>query len=115
MRVDRLSRHLYDVAKMSNTKIEEQALADRPLYETIVQHRYNFNRLGGVDYNLHQPQTIDPIPIESVLDDWGADYNKMVEQMIYETSPPSFVELLTTLKRLKEKINALPWRFQTKF
>jgi predicted nucleotidyltransferase component of viral defense system len=115
MRVDRLSRHLYDVYKLSRTDFAEKALKDRQLYETIVEHRYKFTRIGGVDYNLHQPQTINMLPIPQVLEAWKADYKTMLEQMIYEEKPPSFDEIIMELTRLKDKINALTWKFKNQF
>lgn len=115
MRVDRLSRHLYDIAKLSKTAFAEKALRDPELYETIVAHRYKFTRVGGVDYNLHQPQSINPLPIAAVVDAWKADYNTMIEQMIYEEDPPSFDQLLAELTELKQKLNAVPWRFKAIF
>jgi hypothetical protein len=35
--------------------------------------------------------------------------------MIYEENPPSFDEIIADLTKLKSKINALPWKFQTPF
>ena len=115
MRVDRLSRHLYDVVKLSKTEFAEIALSDQQLYETIVEHRYSFTRIGGIDYNLHQPQTINPIPIAEVIDAWKADYKTMIEQMIYEENPSSFEEVIEELNKLKSRINSLPWKFKTTF
>ena len=115
MRVDRLSRHLYDVYKLSRTDFADKALKDRKLYETIVEHRYKFTRIGGVDYNLHQPQTINMLPIPQVLDTWKADYKIMLDQMIYEEKPPSFDEIIMELTRLKDKINALTWKLENQF
>lgn len=115
MRVDRLSRHLYDVAKLFDTEFADKALGDPNLYETIVQHRYTYTRVSGVDYNLHRPQSINPLPIAAVDDAWRADYNTMVEQMIYEKDPPSYDELLATLSRLKTKINTLSWQLICQF
>jgi predicted nucleotidyltransferase component of viral defense system len=115
MRVDRLSRHLYDVYQLSKTEFAENALNDKVLYETIVNHRYNFTRIGNVNYNEHQPQTIDPIPIPAVLEAWKADYRTMLEQMIYEKNPPTFDEIISGLTNLKNRINSLPWKFEMKF
>jgi hypothetical protein len=55
IRVERLSRHLYDVYQLSQTKFADIALQDKELYETIVKHRLKFTKVGDVDYNLHQP------------------------------------------------------------
>ena len=115
MRVDRLSRHLYDVFKLSGKDFAVKALSNRELYRTIVDHRYKFNRIGHINYNLHQPQTIDMLPPTQVMDAWKADYATMVEQMIYETNPPTFNELISELTRLKEKINSMEWKFEIEF
>ena len=68
MRVDRLSRHLYDIFHLTNAGIAEKAINDKELYETIVVHRYKFSRVGEVDYNLHNPKTVNPIPINKKLE-----------------------------------------------
>ena len=115
IRVDRLSRHLYDVVKLSKSEYAEKALTDKELYETIVIHRHKYTRVAGVNYNEHQPKTINPIPIPEVIAAWEADYKTMLEQMIYEEKKPSFEEIISELTHLKNKINALDWEFETKF
>ncbi|PKQ63227.1 hypothetical protein BZG02_10800 [Labilibaculum filiforme] len=114
IRVDRLSRHLYDVSQLSKTKFADIALADKLLYETIVNHRYRFAKLGGVDYNLHQPQSINLIPIPEMINAWEKDYNTMQEQMIYGESP-SFKEMIEQLKNFTERIHAIPWTINGTF
>src|SRR5690606_31524918 len=79
MRVDRLSRHLYDIYQLTKAQVAEKAIKDKALYETIVAHRYKFSRVGDVDYNLHNPKTIDPIPVADKIDEWKADYSRMME------------------------------------
>lgn len=108
MRVDSLSRHLYDIYQLSKSKFAEKAISDKDLYQTIVQHRKRFAKLGGVDYNLHQPQTINPIPIPEVIDEWKKDYIKMQEQMIYGESP-SFENMIESIKTTVDRINRLEW------
>lgn len=110
IRVDRLSRHLYDVSKMSTTEYANLAFQNKALYETIVNHRKKFTKVGGVDYNLHQPQSINPIPIPEVINAWKIDYNKMLEQMIYESNPPSFTEVIASLEELKIRVNTIKWK-----
>jgi len=115
IRVNRLSRHIYDVVKMAQTKVVDKALSNRELYQNIVNHRFSFSRVGGVDYNLLQPQTIDPLPIPELSKVWKEDYSIMVEQMIFEPSPPSYSQLIEQLTSLKERINQLPWQIETNF
>ena len=114
IRVERLSRHLYDVYQLSKTEIKQNALNDTALYETIVKHRYNFTRISKVDYNLHQPQTINPIPPNEVIKAWKADYSTMLSEMIYGDAP-TFEELIQELIVLRTEINNLNWKMQSEF
>jgi predicted nucleotidyltransferase component of viral defense system len=115
IRVDRLSRHLYDIYQLSKTDFATKAFEDIDLYETIVNHRHKFTRVGGVNYNLHQPKSINPIPTAKFIEAWKADYNTMIEQMIYEENPPSFEEMMNSLTNLKKSINTLNWEFASHF
>jgi predicted nucleotidyltransferase component of viral defense system len=114
IRVVRLSRHLYDVFQLSKTEIKQKALDDKELYATIVKHRYNFTRISKVDYNLHQPKTINPIPPTEVIKAWEADYNTMLSEMIYGDAP-TFEELIQELTLLRAEINNLNWKMNIEF
>ncbi len=115
IRVDRLSRHLYDIFQLINAGYAEKAIENKKLYETIVRHRYVYSRIGGVDYNLHQPQTINPIPTSEFIDDWEADYKTMQEQMIYGESP-SFHKIIEVIQDFtKNSINKLEWKMDIEF
>lgn len=109
VRVDRLSRHLYDIDQLMDSEFCNIALADRELYITIVTHRRSFNAVKAVDYDsLYYPDTIDFIPPEEVLDGWKADYERMQESMIYGKSRP-FVSLLERLIALRERFRSITW------
>lgn len=115
MRVNRLSRHLYDVFHLTQAGVAARALSDKDLYETIVAHRYKFSRVGEVDYNLHHPQTLNPIPPKEVIADWEADYAKMKEDMIYEENKPSFKDLINNLEEVRKQLQAVEWKFELTF
>ncbi|MDV3832613.1 hypothetical protein CMU13_04600 [Elizabethkingia anophelis] len=108
IRVDRLSRHLYDVYQLSKTEFL-QAIENSELYKTIVDHRFNFTKVSGIDYNLLSPKTLDFIPINEVREAWERDYKKMREEMIYQQDAPTFYEILEQLKFIKNKINQQDW------
>ena len=78
-----MSRHLYDVYHLSKARFAEKAITNQQLYETIVLHRYTFTRVGGVNYNNHNPKFINPIPPSNIIFAWEIDYNAMLESMIY--------------------------------
>lgn len=115
MRVDRLSRHLYDVYHLTKAGVAEKAINDKELYETIVAHRYKFLRVGDVDYNLHNPKILNPIPPNDVIADWEADYAKMKEDMIYEVNKPSFDDLINNLNELRNQLQAVEWAFELEY
>lgn len=108
IRVDRLSRHLYDIEKLSKTEFAVTELKNGELYHTILTHRRKFNPIAGVDFSNHQPEKIAFIPSAHLLADWGADYKQMQENMIYGDTL-SFVELITKLAELQAKINGIKW------
>ena len=115
MRVDRLSRHLYDIFHLTKAGIATKAFNDKELYESIVAHRYKFSRIGDVDYNLHNPLKVNPIPVGGKMEEWKADYAKMKEDMIYEINKPSFEELINNLNDLRTQLQALEWQFDLNF
>jgi hypothetical protein len=115
MRVDRLSRHLYDIYQLTKAGIAKNAIADKDLYETIVAHRYRFSRIVDIDYNLHNPKTLNPAPVAAIIEAWKDDYGKMKEDMIYEEEKPSFEELVSNLEELCTQLQALEWAFELKF
>ena len=106
IRINRMSRHLYDIFQMSETPIADQALADKDLYLAVLEHRRTFIGLKGFDYDSLLPQTLNIIPPLAVREFWKQDYRSMQESMIYEESP-SFDQLINRLMALSGRINAL--------
>lgn len=115
MRVDRLSRHLYDIYQLTKAGIANKAISDKELYKTIVAHRHTFSRIREVDYNLHNPKTLNPIPPQTVIKAWKNDYLKMKEDMIYEENKPTFEELINNLNDLKKQLQNVEWNFTLVF
>lgn len=115
IRVNRLSRHLYDVYQLSKAGIDDKAINDKELYETIVAHRYKYSRVAHVDYNLHNPKFLNSIPKASVIHAWNEDYSKMKEDMIYEDFKPTFSDLIENLEVLINKLRGVNWKFELIF
>ncbi len=109
IRVDRLSRHLYDIEKLSQTAYSDIALQNGDLYNTIVAHRKHFAHVGRVDYKKHHPSTIKIVPPDKLLHLWESDYKQMQENMIYGEAL-SFSELIGKLTALQKRINDLQWK-----
>jgi len=106
IRVDRLSRHLYDVEMLMRTEYAEIALANKELYNDIIEHRSIYTKISNIDYNGHQHKSLNPLPPDTVIENWRKDYQRMQEEMIYGASLP-FDKLMERIKELKERINNL--------
>lgn len=104
IRVERLSRHLYDIEKLSQTEYAKIALQDTELYNTIVKHREKFTPISGINYDNHFPDKISFIPPDTILKDWQQDYEIMTQTMIYD-NPLPFDELIKRLTELQKRIN----------
>ena len=108
VRTERMSRHMYDICQILETPVAEQALAEKELYLSVVEHRRTFIGLRGFDYSTLLPRTLDIIPPDSILDSWRQDYKRMQETMIYGDSP-SFDKMIETLKGLNQRIHTLEY------
>lgn len=108
IRVDRMSRHIYDICMMADTPISDQAIADKDLYLSVMNHRRIFIGLRGFDYQTLLPQTLSILPPAIVRDAWKKDYQSMQESMIYEESP-SFEQMIEILTALNQRINAISY------
>ena len=106
IRIERLSRHLYDIEKLMDTSHGVDALKNSKLYNSIVAHRKKFNALRGLDYANHIPNKINITPPESVIKDYEMDYREMTKFMIYGEFL-KFEKLIIRIKELQTRINTL--------
>lgn len=106
IKVERKSRHLYDLEKLMDTKYGLAALQNKELYNIIVEHRRKLTPLRGIDYDNHTPDKINPIPPEPIIGRWAKDYAIMQESMLYNSSLP-FEKLMDRVRELKARINKL--------
>jgi hypothetical protein len=106
LRVERMSRHLFDLEKMMDTQIEIDAFADPALYRDIVEHRRHFIGLKNFNYDTLWPTTLSFLPPVEYEAAWEADYRSMQTNMIPGDSLP-YAELIERLMELNKKFIAL--------
>ncbi|MCD8207921.1 MAG: nucleotidyl transferase AbiEii/AbiGii toxin family protein [Bacteroidales bacterium] len=102
----RMSRHLYDMEKLMDTEYGRNALKERALYDSIVEHRRTYYALKYVDYDLLAPATIDFVLPERVLDAWKEDYANMRRFFIYGQSL-EFDALIQRLEDLQKRVRSI--------
>ena len=106
IRVERMSRHMYDIGQMMKTPIAERAINDEGLYRQVVEHRRTFIGLRGFDYDTLYPATLNIVPPTSIIEQWRIDYENMRMHMIYGESM-SFEELINKLRDLNDRVKRL--------
>ena len=105
VRVERMSRHIYDLAMMmdSENKIADRAIHNEALYKAVLEHRRKFIGLKGFNYDELYPATLCIVPNEDIARLWQDDYKFMCEHMIFG-QVPSFDELISKLSMLNEQL-----------
>jgi hypothetical protein len=107
VRIDRMTRHIYDLERMMDTDFAKDALNNRQLYNAIVKHRSTLTKMKEVDYTTHTPDKISFVPPDFVIDYWRKDYEKM-QSMIYGKSL-AFDELIDRIRELNERFRNIKW------
>lgn len=102
-RTSRMSRHLYDLDKLSHTEYMRKALDDGKLYLEIVKHREKFYHPSYVDYSKELPEVISFLPPKEVEDAFRSDYNEMRSSFIYEKNPLSYDDLLESVSAIQDQ------------
>lgn len=102
----RMSRHLYDLDKLMDLQYGLEALADRSLYDTIVEHRRTYYALKYVNYDLHDPATISFLVPEAQREAWMTDYANMRRFFIYGKSP-EFEVLMQRMEELQARVRGI--------
>ena len=102
----RMSRHLYDIEKIMDTSYGKDALCNRSLYESIIEHRRTYYALKYVNYDLLSPSSIDFIIPKQEYDLWKQDYANMQRFFIYGKSL-DFEVLMQRMTALQERLRVL--------
>lgn len=101
---ERLSRHYYDVAKLYQSPIGEQAVRDLGLLSQVVKHKNLFFPSKWASYDTATRGSFRLVPSVERRTALEADYRAMRENMIFGESY-SFEELLGVLSELEANLN----------
>lgn len=105
IRNDRMTRHLYDIERLASTEHGKQALGDKVLFKSIVDHRKLFTPVKGIDYDTLSLSSLSFLPPEKLLGAWAGDYRDMREAMFYGDSL-SFEELMERLSLIQGSLTS---------
>ena len=96
----RRSRHIYDLYMMMQKGVQNIAIKDDGLWESIRHHRSLLTSVQGVDYSPDVRNRICLIPPKEYIDYWQKDYEYMARTMIYGERP-SFENLINSMRMLE--------------
>jgi len=99
----RLARHIYDIHCLAGHPIGKRAIVDFELLSRVADFKSLFFNSSWAHFETARPGTLRLVPNESRLQEWRTDYGS-TEEMFMGT-PPSFDELIETLRRLEGQIN----------
>ena len=99
----RYSRHYYDLYKMMQTPVKDNALSNNDLLERVVKFKDKFYRCPWARYDLAKRGTMKLLPPDYNMAKLRSDYEHM-QNMIFG-SKPSFDEIMNAMAQLEEEIN----------
>ena len=100
-----MARHYYDLYRLIQAGIGDQAVKDLDLFHRIAAHRQVFFRYSWVDYSTFNFNALRLVPAEAVRPAWQADYEAMQQEMFYG-DVPTFDEILAVVGDFQARLNA---------
>ncbi len=102
---DRFSRHYSDMASLALHTITPRALARDDLRQRVAEWKSQFFAASWARYDLAAPGTFRLVPPEFRLAELKKDYQAM--QDMFLAPPPSFENVLETVRVLENRINRI--------
>ncbi|MFC2157560.1 nucleotidyl transferase AbiEii/AbiGii toxin family protein [Acidobacteriota bacterium] len=100
----RMSRHYYDLYRLINAGIGNEASSDLGLFERIAAHRQIYFGYRWVDYGTLHPGRLRIVPLDEQLADWKSDYHRMKDEMFFGKTP-EFDDLIRTIRIFQDEFN----------
>jgi len=102
-----MARHYYDLYRLIEAGVADDAARDLDLFRRIAEHREVYFRYTWVDYSTLQPGQLCVVPRDDQLSDWEADYASMHAEMFYG-KVPVFKEVLAVAQKFQDSFNTTP-------
>jgi Nucleotidyl transferase AbiEii toxin, Type IV TA system len=101
----RLSRHWYDLHKLSQLEIGKEALSDTKLLRDVILHKSVFFYSKKARYNDCVEGGFKLAPDGPLLDAISRDYRQMIESGMFYGAPPTFDDIIKSARDLEKTIN----------
>jgi hypothetical protein len=101
----RYSRHYYDLYKMCESSVKDEAFNDMLLLKDVVHFNMKFYPVGNAKFEEAIPGTFRIVPSKEQIDLLQKDYMDMGEMFFEE--PVTFEKVMERLNYLEHEINQL--------
>jgi hypothetical protein len=98
----RLSRHYYDLCRLIQSGVGDEARGEPELFARIVAHREIYFRYTWVDYETLKPGALRLVPPDDQIDDWRSDYEDMAAEM-FSDEVPTFDEIVRVVREFEQR------------
>jgi predicted nucleotidyltransferase component of viral defense system len=105
-KLERKSRHWYDVYRLAKLEIGSKALKDLELLQDVVKHKTAFFNKKGANYQQCVECNVRLIPNDELRSALERDYKKMVREGMFSGEVPEFTVILDELRQLESRINS---------
>ncbi|MFH2131876.1 MAG: nucleotidyl transferase AbiEii/AbiGii toxin family protein [bacterium] len=99
-----MARHYYDIYRLIQAGVADEAAADRDLFIRIANHRKIYFTYSWMNYSTLVTGKLRLIPVDTQLPDWRSDYNNMKQEMFYG-EVPGFDEIMEVVRRFQDTVN----------
>lgn len=86
-RKEYMARHYYDLFRLIEEGISNEAIADVELFAHVASHRIFFFRQNWVDYSTLVRGQLRLVPTVDQMPDWRTDYSNMQKEMFFGDAP----------------------------
>lgn len=86
-RKEYMARHYYDLFRMIEAGVADEAMADEELFAHVAGHREVFFRYTWVDYSTLVRGQLRLVPTDAQMPDWRSDYGNMQQEMFFGEAP----------------------------
>ncbi len=100
---DRISRHFYDIAKMSQVQAGQRAMSDQELLADVREHNQLAFRRAWARYDELNFGQVQIVPQAGIIEVLRRDYVRMQDMMFGER--PTFDWILARLQEVDERMN----------
>ncbi len=102
---ERMSRHWYDLARLADHSIGEQALADIDLLRDVLAIKETFYRSSYSHYDRCMTGQLRLLPDTPLLESLRQDYQAMLAAQMFYGAPLGFDTIVERLQKLEAEIN----------